>query len=75
LIFVRETYSPSLFVKLQAPELHTGGTAGPSSNSAKTMKQKKTSEFKYDVFGWVILASYVVAWISFANSQTPVSRQ
>ncbi|CAA0406652.1 Mitochondrial import receptor subunit TOM20-4 [Arabidopsis thaliana] len=70
-----ELYRKSLTLASKAPELHTGGTAGPSSNSAKTMKQKKTSEFKYDVFGWVILASYVVAWISFANSQTPVSRQ
>ncbi|CAH8277728.1 unnamed protein product [Arabidopsis lyrata] len=82
-----ELYRKSVELASKGPELHTevhrhglgpqplGGTAGPSSTSAKTMKQKKNSEFKYDVFGWVILAGYVVAWISFAKSQMPESRQ
>ncbi|EOA17471.1 hypothetical protein CARUB_v10005798mg [Capsella rubella] len=73
-------YQRSLELASKAPELHTevhkhglgqqplGVVAGPSSTSAKTMKQKKNNDLTYDVLGWVILAAGVVAWISFAKS-------
>ncbi|XP_010436031.1 PREDICTED: mitochondrial import receptor subunit TOM20-4 [Camelina sativa] len=86
-----ESYQKSLEMASKAPVLHTevykhgsgpqplGGVAGPSSSSnakfSQTMKQKKNSDFKYDVLGWVILAAGVVAWFSFAKSQMPVPRQ
>ncbi|KAJ4729467.1 putative Mitochondrial import receptor subunit TOM20 [Melia azedarach] len=80
-----ELYQKSLEVAAKAPELHTeihkhglgqqamGATAGPSSTSpgAKTAKKKKSSDLKYDIFGWVILAVGIVAWVGFAKSHMP----
>ncbi|ESQ46866.1 hypothetical protein EUTSA_v10027942mg [Eutrema salsugineum] len=82
-----ELYRKSLELTSKAPELHTevhkhglgpqplGGAAGPSSTGSKTMKQKKNSDLKYDVLGWVILAVGIVTWIGFAKSQMPSPRQ
>ncbi|ESR60302.1 mitochondrial import receptor subunit TOM20-3 [Citrus sinensis] len=80
-----ELYQKSLEVAAKAPELHMeihkhglgqqtmGPSTGPSSTSsgAKTSKKKKSSDLKYDIFGWVILAVGIVAWVGFAKSHMP----
>ncbi|KAJ7004683.1 mitochondrial import receptor subunit TOM20-like [Populus alba x Populus x berolinensis] len=65
-----------------APELHMeihkhsssqqtmGGESSPSSN-AKGSKKKANSDLKYDVFGWIILAVGIVAWMGIAKSHVP----
>lgn len=36
-----------------------------------TLKKKKSNDLKYDIFGWIILAVGIVAWVGFAKSQLP----
>ncbi|CAN7059710.1 unnamed protein product [Brassica rapa subsp. trilocularis] len=80
-----ELYRKSLELTSKAPELHKaahshglgpqalGGVAGPSAtaSTSETVKKKKSSDLKYDVMGWVILAAGIATWISFAKSQLP----
>lgn len=78
-----DLYIKSLEVTVKAPELYAeihkhgfppqvSGTAEPSTSaSTKTSKKKKSSDLKYDIFGWVILAVGIVAWVGFAKSHVP----
>lgn len=80
-----ELYQKSLEVAHKAPELHKEihkhgfsqqamGSSGPSTSSgsgAKTAKKKRSSDLKYDIFGWIILAVGIVAWVGFAKSHVP----
>ncbi|KAL6960419.1 mitochondrial import receptor subunit tom20, partial [Sarracenia purpurea var. burkii] len=77
-----ELYSKSLEVSSKAPDLHTEihkqgfaqqamGTEPSTSSTTKTTKKKKNSDLKYDIFGWMILAVGIVAWIGFAKSHVP----
>ncbi|KAL1210115.1 Mitochondrial import receptor subunit TOM20-3 [Cardamine amara subsp. amara] len=82
-----ELYLKSLDMTSKAPLLHadlhkqgigseTLGGVEPSaaqSLNAKVVKSKKSSDVKYDVMGWVILAIGVVAWVGFAKANVPVS--
>ncbi|RID76291.1 hypothetical protein BRARA_B03270 [Brassica rapa] len=77
-----ETYQKSLEMTAKAPLLHAEvhrqgfgqqplGGAGPSG--ASRSKVVKSSELKYDVMGWVILAVGVVAWVGYAKATAPIS--
>ncbi|GLT27239.1 hypothetical protein SLA2020_022530 [Shorea laevis] len=74
-----ELYHKSLEVSIKAPELHReihkhggAGLAGPSTSSTSTKtSKKKSSDLKYDILGWVILAVGIVAWVGFAKSHMP----
>lgn len=81
-----ELYKKSLEIAEKAPELHAeihkqnplgqqalgGGGASSSSQSTKTTtKKKKSSDFKYDVMGWVILAVGIVAWLGYSKNHMP----
>ncbi|KAL8230109.1 hypothetical protein R6Q57_015009 [Mikania cordata] len=72
-------------VTLQAPELHkeihkhgglgqaqqTLGNGSAASSSAKSSAKSKGNDLKYDVFGWIILAVGLVAWLGMAKSSVP----
>nr|XP_043608173.1 mitochondrial import receptor subunit TOM20-like [Erigeron canadensis] len=80
-----ELYLQSLANSSKAPELHYefhkhGGfnqthqpSGGESTTSARAKGPAKTksSDLKYDVLGWVILAAGVVIWVGMAKSQMP----
>ncbi|XP_010425446.1 PREDICTED: mitochondrial import receptor subunit TOM20-3 [Camelina sativa] len=79
-------YLKSLEMTAKAPQLHAEvhkhglgsqpmGVVEPAaaSSSSKVVKNKKNSDAKYDVMGWVILAIGVVAWVGFAKANAPVS--
>ncbi|KAJ7957567.1 mitochondrial import receptor subunit TOM20-like [Quillaja saponaria] len=77
-----EIYRKTLEHTGKAPELHMeihrhglgqqamGGGSSASSN-VKGAKKKKSSDLKYDMFGWVILAVGIVAWVGMAKSNIP----
>ncbi|KAA8548236.1 hypothetical protein F0562_004503 [Nyssa sinensis] len=69
-----ELYQKSLEVAAKAPELHVEihkhglgqqamGTEPPSTSSSAKTSKKKNSDLKYDIFGWIILAVGIVAWV------------
>ncbi|KAL1289803.1 hypothetical protein HN51_058181 [Arachis hypogaea] len=77
-----ELYKKSLEVTDKAPILHmeihknglgqmTGGGASSTPSKRKESAKQKSSDLKYDIFGWVILAIGIVAWVGMAKSQVP----
>ncbi|KAL6508184.1 mitochondrial import receptor subunit tom20 [Orobanche hederae] len=79
-----DLYKKSLEVTAKAPELHAEihrhgfaqqamGPGPSSSNSTKqqSTKKSKSSDLKYDILGWVILAVGIVTWIGFSKSNMP----
>nr|XP_043608833.1 mitochondrial import receptor subunit TOM20-like [Erigeron canadensis] len=49
-----------------------GIITGPStSSSVKGPKTQKSSDLKYDIMGWVILAATIVVWVGFAKANIP----
>ncbi|XP_060187715.1 mitochondrial import receptor subunit TOM20-like [Lycium barbarum] len=78
-------YRKSLEVAPKAPELHKEihrhgpmqqamGPGHSTSTSTKSSKKKKSSDLKYDIFGWMILAVGIIAWVGFAKSNVPPPR-
>lgn len=78
-----ELYQKSLEVAAKAPELHLefqkaaadqqsmAGASSASSTGNTSKKKKKNSDFKYDIFGWIILTVGLVAWVGLAKSHVP----
>ncbi|KAG7978810.1 hypothetical protein I3843_05G100300 [Carya illinoinensis] len=77
-----ELYRKSLEVTAKAPELHmeihkqgfgqqTMGGASSAASNEKSSKKQKSSDLKYDIFGWIILAVGIVAWVGMAKSHIP----
>ncbi|KAM7484075.1 hypothetical protein LguiA_000084 [Lonicera macranthoides] len=77
-----ELYLKSLEATAQAPGLHMElqkhgfgqqamGGGSSASSKAKSSAKKMSSDLKYDIFGWVILAVGLVAWVGMAKSNLP----
>uniref|UniRef100_A0A1D1Z1Y1 Mitochondrial import receptor subunit TOM20 n=1 Tax=Anthurium amnicola TaxID=1678845 RepID=A0A1D1Z1Y1_9ARAE len=79
-----ELYMKSLEMTVkfsQAPELHLeiqkqainqqAAAAAPSASNTKISKKKTSSDLKYDICGWIILAVGIVAWLGMAKSHAP----
>ncbi|CAA6659930.1 unnamed protein product [Spirodela intermedia] len=76
-----ELYLKSLEVAAKAPDLHLeiqrqaisqqAAPATPSTSNTNVSKNKKSSDLKYDICGWIILAVGIVVWVGMAKSHLP----
>ncbi|CAA0833775.1 Mitochondrial import receptor subunit TOM20-3 [Striga hermonthica] len=79
-----DLYRRSVQMSSKAPELHVeihkhglGQQAlGPepslsTGTKPQSSKKSRNSDLKYDIFGWVILAVGIFAWVGFAKSNVP----
>ncbi|KAJ8648889.1 hypothetical protein MRB53_001912 [Persea americana] len=77
-----ELYLKSLELSAKAPELHSeiqrqgviqqaAAAASSSALNVKASKKKDSSDLKYDILGWAILAVAIVAWAGMAKSHLP----
>ncbi|GKF49332.1 mitochondrial import receptor subunit TOM20, partial [Tanacetum coccineum] len=58
-------------VGLQAQQTLSAGPAASSSAKVSAKNKSKSSDLKYDICGWVILAVGIVTWIGMAQSRMP----
>ncbi|PWA70987.1 plant specific mitochondrial import receptor subunit TOM20 [Artemisia annua] len=84
-----ELYQKSYEVAAKAPELHSellrqnsmrhsipseDAAVGPSTSfNARSLKPQRSSDLKYEICGWVILAVSIVVWVGFAKANAPPS--
>ncbi|MFS7959841.1 putative plant specific mitochondrial import receptor subunit TOM20 [Helianthus anomalus] len=75
----------SMVYSIWAPDLHNEivkqgvfnqpqpplGPGPAASSKAKKPANKKSSDLKYDICGWIILAVGIMAWVGMAKSHTP----
>ncbi|KAL3630833.1 mitochondrial import receptor subunit tom20 [Castilleja foliolosa] len=79
-----ELYKKSLEVTAKGPELHAEihkhgfsqqamgpGPSSSGSSKQQSTKRSKSSDLKYDIMGWIILAVGIVTWVGFAKSNMP----
>ncbi|GER31350.1 mitochondrial import receptor subunit TOM20 [Striga asiatica] len=78
-----DLYRKSVEMSSKAPELHVeihkhglgqqAMDAEPSLSigTKQSSKRSRSSDLKYDIFGWVILAVGIFAWVGFAKSNVP----
>ncbi|GER38911.1 mitochondrial import receptor subunit TOM20 [Striga asiatica] len=78
-----DLYKKSLEVSAKAPQLHEEfhkhaqlQAMGPDPSSStstrqQSVKKSKSSDLKYDICGWIILAVGIVAWVGFAKANMP----
>ncbi|XP_028772185.1 mitochondrial import receptor subunit TOM20-like [Neltuma alba] len=83
-----ELYKKSLEIIVKAPELHVkihkegfdqeqSGQSSSTPNGKESKRQQSSDcDLKYDIFGWIILAMYMAAWVKMAkfHISSPPSR-
>ncbi|CAA0824631.1 Mitochondrial import receptor subunit TOM20-3 [Striga hermonthica] len=78
-----EFYQKSLEVSVKAPQLHVeihkhglgqqamGPEPSSSTSTRQSTRKSKSSDLKYDICGWIILAVGIFAWVGFAKANMP----
>ncbi|KAI7724752.1 hypothetical protein M8C21_004629 [Ambrosia artemisiifolia] len=73
---VNSSKAPDLYNELvkqgvfNQPQQSVGGGPATSSKEKKS-ENKKSSDLKYDICGWIILAVGIMAWVGMAKSHMP----
>ncbi|MQL94029.1 hypothetical protein Taro_026686 [Colocasia esculenta] len=63
--------TPDLHLELQRQASQQAAATSPSASNTKASKKKKSSDLKYDICGWIILAVGIVVWAGMAKSHVP----